>query len=290
MQPCPSCGGMGIDANGYCTQCRTYRGIPQMPPPPPSSGAPYSGAPYSGAPYSGGAPPRVGYPASGPSFPDQVSSPPFPPATYGGAYGAPTNPPSKRSSLMVPLLALSGVLALLVVAIVVVAVVKNSGDDPGTDPAPGAQASQPAKSLVDECVVGTWETVTYTEQVAIDGVGDVPFKLEKNPPTLKFSKDGKLTQTYRGSVFGATMPVEGQSVKVLYTIDATASSDFRTNDGGMTYSNVNASGKGVVTASGTPFREEVPFDPGDDPSKYTCSNDTLSLTTSRINTELKRVS
>ena len=55
MQPCPTCGGMGIDANGYCTQCQTYRGLPQTP----SSGVPYD-APYSGAPYGqtppGGAP------------------------------------------------------------------------------------------------------------------------------------------------------------------------------------------------------------------------------------------
>src|SRR6266508_6110907 len=33
MQPCGVCGGMGIDAAGYCTQCRTYRGVPDQPPP-----------------------------------------------------------------------------------------------------------------------------------------------------------------------------------------------------------------------------------------------------------------
>ena len=134
MQPCPTCGGMGIDANGYCTQCRTYRGVPQAPQQP-TSGSPYSGVPYTGQPYAG-------YPtSSGPSFPDQVSGPPaFPPATYGGQYGAPPTPP-KKNNYLVPVLALSGVLVLLVVAIVVVAALKKGKpNDVVADPGKSATA------------------------------------------------------------------------------------------------------------------------------------------------------
>ena len=74
MQPCPTCGGMGIDANGYCTQCQTYRGLPQTP----SSGVPYGDAPYSGAPYGQtppGASPYGGYPTSGPGYGQPTSGP-----------------------------------------------------------------------------------------------------------------------------------------------------------------------------------------------------------------------
>ena len=28
MQPCLECGGTVVDAAGYCTTCRTYRGLP----------------------------------------------------------------------------------------------------------------------------------------------------------------------------------------------------------------------------------------------------------------------
>jgi hypothetical protein len=31
MQPCAVCGSVGVDAAGYCVQCRTYRGVPGAP-------------------------------------------------------------------------------------------------------------------------------------------------------------------------------------------------------------------------------------------------------------------
>ncbi len=125
MQPCGVCGGTGIDAAGYCTQCRTYRGVPHQPPPesydvlppgmpargpvggtvygapssgPPSSGAPYSGPPQYGAPYggpTGGAPqysgptsggPQYGGPTSGPPYAGPTSGAPYP-TTYGAPAG-----------------------------------------------------------------------------------------------------------------------------------------------------------------------------------------------------------
>jgi hypothetical protein len=282
---------MGIDANGYCTQCRTYRGVPQAPQPP-TSGSPYSGAPYSGGPYAG-------YPtSSGPSFPDQVSGPPaYPPTTYGGQYGASPTPP-KKNNYLVPVLALSGVLVLLVVAIVVVAALKKG--DPKTDPiaqpgnstSAGASkgASPKATAAIDECLVGTWTTTSYTEQVAMDGVGDVPFKLDKNGPVLTFNADGKHTQTYSASTFVGDPTVQGTKVHVTLTINATATADVHTAGGSVSYTNLKSDGKGTVSAPTIGVNETEDFSPGDDPSKYTCSGDTLTLTTSRVNSTLKRTS
>jgi hypothetical protein len=280
MQPCPTCGGMGIDANGYCTQCRNYRGLPQAAPP--SSGVPYSGAPYSGAPYGGSPAPYAGYPtSSGPAYPQPTSGgAAFPGTTYGGAYGAPATPPQKgRNSFMTPLLALSGVLAVVVIAIVVVVIVKSS-DDPGTtnNPATGT-------ALVDQCVVGTWELTSYREDVSVPQVGPVPFSLDGKGATMKFNKEGKGVQDF-GDGTEFTGDVNGATVTLKITGDI--SFDFRTNDGVMSYSNMVSNSKAIVSAAGSSQTED--FKGSTDPSKYTCSGDKMTMSTSLYQSELKRTS
>lgn len=124
MQPCGICGGMGIDAAGYCTQCRTYRGIPQQAPAPtrsypqaydlmppvggaaPGGGAPGGGAPGGGAPGGGtvyggptSAPPSSAAPYSGPPqygapYGSPTSGPPYPTPTSGAPYPAPYGAPT----------------------------------------------------------------------------------------------------------------------------------------------------------------------------------------------------
>ncbi|MBN1172257.1 MAG: hypothetical protein JXA67_08775 [Micromonosporaceae bacterium] len=87
MQPCAVCGGIGIDAGGYCVNCRTYRGV---------AGRPVSSnyEPTSGEPYN-----RTSsyptYPTSGPpsrtsGYTPEQSSYRQEQQTYGGgqqAYG-----------------------------------------------------------------------------------------------------------------------------------------------------------------------------------------------------------
>jgi hypothetical protein len=270
---------MGIDGNGYCTQCRTYRGLPQAMPP--SSGVPYSGVPYSTSPA-----PYAGYPtSSGPTYPQPTSgAAAFPGTTYGGAYGAPTSPPPKRrSSFMVPLLALCGVLAVLVVAIVVVVVVKNSGDSGG-----GGTTNT---ALVDQCVVGTWEMTSYKEDVSIPEVGPVPFTLDGKGATMKFSKDGKGTQDFGdGTKFTGEVTVSGQSAAINLKITGDIKYDFRTNDGVMSFSNLVSTSKYTVSAPATGQSETDDFKGSSDPSKYTCSGDTMTMSTSLYQSELKRTS
>jgi len=318
MQPCPTCGGMGIDANGYCTQCQTYRGLPQTP----SSGAPYHDAPYSGAPYGqnppGGAP-YGGYPTSGPGYSQPTSGPgygqptsgpgyaqpaaypqptsggapmAYPAATYGGSYGAPTAPPKKRSGFMVPLLALSGVLVLLVVAIVVVVLVKNSGGSGGSDNPPVAGSSTSAEaSLVDKCVVGTWEMTAYTEQVPVDGVGNVPFKLDGKGATLTFSKDGKGVQDFGdGTNFVGAVSSSGTSVDVNLKITGALKYDFRTNDGVMSYSHLTSEAKYTISSAATTPTAEETLPGSSDPSKYNCNGSKMTMSTSSYSSELHKTS
>jgi len=312
MQPCPTCGGMGIDANGYCTQCRTYRGIPQTPPP--SSGAPYSGPPYGGspAPYGGSPAPYGGYPtSSGPGYPQPTSSGPgypqptsggaptvYPSTTYGGTYGAPTTPPKKsRNSFMVPLLALSATLVVLVVAIVVVVVVKNSGDKQGAQPgstsaAPGKSGgTQPGAALVDACVVGTWDMTSYTEDVPIQGVGSVPFSLVGSGPIVKFSKEGKGSQEFGSGVnYSGNVTQSGTTAKVNLKLTGAIKFDFRTNDNVMSFSNMTSTAKGTVSVPATGQSQTDAYNGDTNPSKYTCSGNTMTMSTSTYKAELKKTS
>lgn len=295
MQPCPTCGGMGIDANGYCTQCRTYRGVPQAPQQP-TSGTPYSGAPY------GQQQPYAGYPtSSGPSyqdgsaFPGQASGPPaYPPTTYGGQYGASPTPP-KKNNFLVPVLALSGVLVLLVIAIVVVAALKK--DDTPTNPVAGPStaaatkgASAKASAAIDECLVGTWQTKTYTEQVAMDGVGNVPISLDKNGSVIKFTPDGKLNEVYANSQFSGNPTIQGQKVPLTITVNATVNATVHTTTGSLVYSDLKSDGKINTKAPSINFDQTDDFTTDDNPAKYTCSGDNLTITTTTVNQTASRTS
>ncbi|WP_432833486.1 hypothetical protein [Dactylosporangium sp. CA-092794] len=271
---------MGIDANGYCTQCRTYRGVPQAPQ------QPTSGTPYSGAPYGGQQQPYAGYPASSiPSYSDPVSAPP---TAYGATYGAAPSAPS-RNKFLVPVLALSGVLVLLVVAIVVVAALKNGGDNkntpvagPTNGPTATDKPSTKPSAAIDECLVGTWTTKSYTEQMVVEGVGNVPVTLQKNGSTIKFTPDGKMTETYNNATFTGTASAQGASVSFTITVNASASAGVATVNGSLTYSNVQSSGTMNFKAPAANIDENEPFEATDDPAKYTCAGNTLTITTPQI--------
>jgi hypothetical protein len=269
MQPCPTCGGMGIDTNGFCTNCRTYRGIPQF------GGNPVSVAPYGGMP-AGGAPQVSAQP-----YPQPVSPGAYPGTTYGGAFGPPTAPPrKKRNSFVMPVLALSGVLVIIVVAIVIVVVVKNNGSKGGTTT---------ADAKVDKCVVGSWTMTSYSENVPIDQVGNVPFTLSGPGSKFTFDSKGKVVEDYgSGTVFTGNVTQAGTTVPVKLTISGTVSGDIGTNNGAMSYANLKSTAKAVVSAAGQ--NQTQPFTASTDPSNYTCSGDKMTLSTSTYKEELKRSS
>jgi hypothetical protein len=265
---------MGIDANGYCTNCRTYRGIPQF------GGNPVSAAPYSGMPASG--PP----PVSPQPYPQPMSPAAYPGTTYGGAYGPPPAPPQKkRNSFVTPVLALSGVLVVIVVAIVIVVVVKNNGSSGGGTG--GSTAA--ADSKIDKCVVGSWLMTSYSENVPIDQVGNVPFTLSGQGAKLTFGSDGKSVEDFgKGTVFTGKVTQAGATVPVTLTVSGTVSADIGTSSGAMSYANLKSTAKAVVAAAGQ--TQTQPFNGSTDPSNYTCSGNKMTLSTSTYKEELKRSS
>jgi hypothetical protein len=268
MQPCPTCGGMGIDANGYCTNCRTYRGIPQFGGNPPVSAAPYSGMPAGGAP-----------PVSAQPYPQPVSPAAYPGTTYGGAYGPPPGPPQKkRNSFVMPVLALSGVLVVIVV------VVKNSGSKGTT-----GTTTTTADSKIDKCVIGSWVMTSYSEDVPIDQVGNVPFTLSGQGAKLTFDKDGKSVEDFgKGTVFTGNVTQAGTTVPVTLTVSGTVKADIGTNNGAMSYTHLQSTAKAVIAAAGQ--NKSQPFNGSTDPSNYTCTGDKMTLSTSTYKEDLKRTS
>jgi hypothetical protein len=307
MQPCEVCGGMGVDAAGYCTQCRTYRGVPQQYP---QGQQPYGGAPASGAPYGGGAPgsgapygapasgqpyqaPASGQPYGGAPASDggylPTSGAPYPYATSGAGAGyqqqqpgypaqypqyappaapAPA-PPGKSRGFTVPLIALSATLVVIVVAIVVVAIVRSGSKKPVAEP-----STQPsASALVDECVVGTWNITSDEEDVVMDQVGKVRFTGKGGEAKLKADGTGTIDYDKNGPAkFTATY--KDQPIEL--TVTGTVTFDYRTNNGAVSYSNMKAHGNLAMTVGGV-ASTSLPLEVDDTPAKYTCSGDSLEL-------------
>src|SRR5262245_56550526 len=114
MQPCGICGGTAVDANGFCTGCRAYRGLPE-PEPEPTSVYPTTYELID---------PSIGAPYSDPTAPPHSSYQAKYQADYQAEYQQPA-PTRRRSPLVVPLVALSATLLVAIVAIVVVAVVRS---------------------------------------------------------------------------------------------------------------------------------------------------------------------
>jgi hypothetical protein len=253
MQPCPMCGSLGVDAAGYCVQCRTYRGLP--------SGPTQPGAPISGPP---------GYPA--PGYPQQ------PP------------PPRHRSPLLVPLVALSSILVILVAAIVVVAVVRASGRSTGgsgdaNGQRPGTPTATKAAALVDECVVGTWRMSHYEENVPVAGFGTVKFTGAGAEVRLK--DDGTGVTDYKdGTTFTATLG--GVVYKLVVT--GTVNFRYRTSNGAVSFTGVTASGKETLTNTDTGQQVSQDLTGDSDPASYTCSGDSLTEFTNQYRAEMRRVS
>jgi hypothetical protein len=309
MQPCGVCGGMGIDAAGYCTQCGTYRGVPQaapqsydvvppgvpagppsgppMGPPagPPSGppggtvyGSPISGPPISSAPYSG--PPQYGAPYGGPTSAPPYGAPtsgaPYPtsgaPYPTSGAPPYPSTPTRGRSSFLVPLLALSATLVVLVVAIVVVVVVKSGNKGNGS--------GGTGDSLVDSCVVGDWNEKSHKESTPIEGfVGKVTF--DGSGAVLHLKADGTGSYEYDGTEYtGTGRRANDDTVEIKLKITGTITFGYRTNNNTFSFSNMNATGSAVGFLDGQQIPGNQPLEPDTNPATYTCSGDDMSHTNS----------
>lgn len=261
MQPCAVCGGVQVDAAGYCTQCRTFRGVPQQSYPP--------------------------YPTSVP--------PGYPQQTSGGGYPG-SYPPERGRSFLVPLIALSATLFVLVVAIVVVAATRGDGDDeldpvanPTTAvPTPAASASPSASPTVgiDECVIGTWRVTSHREDVAVPNYGKVTFTGGEDA-MLRLNADGTGETDYRG---GTNFQGEMDGQKVTLEISGTVTYRYTAADDKVTLSDVASNATGKLFLDGEQYGDPLPFEGSEDPVSYTCSAESLTQRTFLFTTEFTRVS
>lgn len=290
MQPCAVCGGVHVDAAGYCTQCRTFRGVPQQPPPgypqPPPQG--YPGYPQPGSPpaYPTSVPP-AGYPTSVP--------PAYPQQTSGSGYpGFPQQPPQRGRAFLVPLVALASTLVVLIVAIVIVVAVRGGGEEPIADPTRSAVASAgPERSEsaapasdIDQCVIGTWRVTSHREEVRIDGVGKVTF-LGGEDATLRLKADGTgETDFGSGTNFQAT--ASGRTYKL--EISGRLTFDYTARGGTAKFTDMTSRASGKLFIDGEQYGGTIPYNAEADSSRYTCSTDLLRQETFLYTTEYERVS
>jgi hypothetical protein len=284
MQPCAVCGGVQVDAAGYCTQCRTFRGVPQQPPPQPPNYPQPQQSPYSG------------YPPGSPAYPTSVP-PGYPQQTSGGGYpmsypAAPAQP--GRRSFVVPLVALAATLGVLVTAIVIVVAVRSGGDEPGPGPVAGAttragstpSASATPASDVDECVVGDWRVTSHKEDIPVEGRGKVTFT-GGDGATLQLNADGtgefdyKSGTEYEGELSGQAVRLE-LSGRVTY--------HFTARNGSLAITDVESTATGKLYFDNEQYGDPLPLNPEEDTSTYTCSGDTLTQKTFLFTTEYERVS
>lgn len=272
MQPCPVCGGVAVDPNGYCTQCGTFRGQPVQqvsggpyPPAgyqgyPPASGAPYSVPPASGAPYSGA--PAPGY-----------SAPPATPA---------------RNRFILPLVASVAVLVLLIGAIVVLAIVRSGKHDSGGTVA-GGSASAPASTApsaaIDPCLVGTWQASSDRQQQDYPGVGAVTMighgQVTHVYPDGRVDDDYGPAAPYTGSYSGHT---------ITMTVTGTVHSRITTANGTMAFHDVEPNGSVTFTLDGKPLGSAIPLSLDADPVQYTCLNNTATEHTSHYEVTMTKIS
>jgi len=255
MQPCQVCGGMAVDAAGYCTQCGTFRGVPQpgypgqqpgyptqpqpgyptQPQPgypgqppggyaDPTYGAPYPGAPVSGQPASG--PPTYPYqqPAPTAQYPQgPVSSPPgymgqmsAPPMSGPPGYPAyPVAAPVPQKRSMVVPFVVGGIAVVLLIASIIVVLVVKSSGKGGVVADPSHTATG---------------TPTPTRSSVIDSCLVGKWKVTSEQLTVDFgSTYGEVDLTLAGS-YTVTFGADGTAVE-----DYGTKTEFDGRAGGHTF-------------------------------------------------------
>ena len=270
MQPCQVCGGVLVDANGYCTQCGTFRGQPAQPvsgaPYPPAGYPQYGQSPASGAPYSAPPTSATPYPFSGP------------PMSGAGGYSAPPAPPT-RNRYVLPLVASVAVLVLLIGAIVVLAIVRsNKSDGVGANgsPSPTTGGSSAPVAAIDPCLVGTWQASSERQQQDYPGVGPVTM-IGKGQVTHVYP-DGRVDDDYSQST-----PYSGayNGHTITMTVTGTVHSTITTSNGTMSFQDPKPNGTVVFKVDGSAVGSPIPLSVSTDPVQYTCLNNTATEHTSQ---------
>lgn len=255
MQPCPVCGGMAVDPNGYCTQCRTFRGQPTQP--------------VSGTPY----PTTAAYPYSGPPM-------------SGAGYSAPPAPPT-RNRYMLPLIASLAVLVLLVGAIVVLAIVRSNKNTAGPGPSTSVSASTSTapSAAIDACLVGTWQASSERQQQDYPSIG--PITMIGKGQVSHIYADGQVDDDYSQAT-PYTGSYQGHVISMVVT--GTVHSRITTSGGTLSFHDAQPNGAVVFKLDGTQVGSAIPLSIDPDPVQYTCLNNTFTEHTSQYDVTMTKTS
>jgi hypothetical protein len=248
VQPCQVCGTADVDVNGYCVNCRTFRGMVYEVVTPSQGYAP--------------APPPTSVPPASPV--------------------APAPPVKRRRNAPLSLLIFTTAALLVVSTILIVTVVMNDlGSASKASPAqsPSAKASSPSASPsasaapavlsgLDKCVIGNWTTTS--ELVPLDE--KTTLKTTAGP-TLEFRGDGTMTWSY-GSGVTYSGTVGKKKAELLVTGQVT----FKYSTVGRTinFNSAEPDARNVYTLDGV-VQANGKFPVADQQASYACDGDTLTI-------------
>jgi hypothetical protein len=271
MQPCPVCGAMAVDQNGYCAQCGTFRG--QVPQPVSGPGYQYGQPPVSAPP-----------PASGPAWPSQTSAAPYPFSgpLVSGTPGYPP-PPQQRRALTPILIAASALVVILVGAIVVVAIARSGKS--GTPQANSSSANTGPNAAIDPCLVGTWKATSEHQTQDLPGVG--PVTMTGQGDVTHVHPDGTINDDYSQSS-PYTGAYSGHSITM--TVTGSATSKATTANGTLTFHDMQADGTVSFAVDGQQVGSSIPLSLSNDPVQYTCLTKTATLHTDHFDVTLSKIS
>ena len=178
-----------------------------------------------------------------------------------------------RSVLLLPLIALSAVLAVLIAAIVIV---MSRRPDP---------ANQPDNSAAG-CLIGAWLVRSHLEKASIERVGEVEFNGSGHRWT--FSGDGTGVADYGRP--GTAFEGNANGHRITLTVAGEVTFDFRTEGQTLTFADVRSAGRTIVELDGV-RQGDASFTANQQAARYTCTGDTLRIEVDgRYETDMARTS
>jgi hypothetical protein len=175
-------------------------------------------------------------------------------------------PVAPRSRWWPALIGSGCLLVLLMAAIGVVAAEKTGRHLAG----PGAGASP--STLIDPCLVGTWQALREHQELRVEGYGSVG--VDGKGVVVHVGPDGSVRQEY-GSASPYTTTANGHRLQI--TIAGTVRGTIRTSGRRITFHGMSADGTVTATVDGTAVAT-LPLQTGGDPVDYDCAGSTLTET------------
>lgn len=323
---CPRCAAEGIDAAGYCVNCRLYRGTttapqPMAPPappqpsgypqpsPPPQLSSPAQPSAYPQAPGTRQQPPTAAMPP--------VARPPVQPPVGAVPFAAPPMPPPGRNPLLIPGIIFGVVCVLLAGAVIVYAATSGGDHTSPTNPVamatPPASAAAPSPSITAsdtagappaaddsaqpsagaspspssaDCIVGVWLEERHDEQVTVIDTGTFPFT--GGGAYHRYNDSGRVVVDYGND--GVHLHGSNGSIQYDYVFSGLITYQYKVENGIVTYSSPHPDGTETFIRNGhTDY--SGPLEPRiPPPMRVNCGPVAMSLTNDTTTIQLKRTS